>query len=54
MVMLADVPVDGGLKIDDALEDAALEPPPGQVWTERLAEAQAVHYAGRNPSAMTA
>ena len=35
-VVFADEPIDGGLEIDDGMEDAVLEPPPGQFGEEAL------------------
>ena len=36
MVGLGEIAVDGSLKVDDALEDAALEPRSGQLGEETL------------------
>ena len=35
-VVFADEPIDGGLEIDDGMEDAVLEPAPGQFGEEAL------------------
>ncbi|MDQ0506427.1 hypothetical protein QOZ94_003236 [Xanthobacter agilis] len=40
LVVLADEAVDGGLEIDDGLEDAILEPPAGQDGEEALDRVQ--------------
>jgi hypothetical protein len=35
-IVFADKPIDGGLEIDDGMEDAVLEPPPRQLGEEAL------------------
>ena len=36
LVVLGDEAVDGGLQVDDGAEDAALQPPPGELGEEAL------------------
>ena len=37
LIMLIDEPVDGGLEVDDGVEDAVFEAPSGQLGKEALA-----------------